>query len=57
MQINTYLYYKKETKNTVVYECTDEDDNPVIPTLYVRKSYLPTPRPERLTVSIVYEDE
>lgn len=56
MQINTYLYYKKGTKNTVVYACSEEEEAPMIPTLYVRKEHLPANPPTRITVSIVFDE-
>ena len=55
MQINTYMFLKKSTKGTHVYE--DKEENPAIPTLYVRKDHLPKPPPDRITVVIVLEDE
>ncbi len=54
MQINMTLYRTKETKGTVVYR--DVDENPAVPTLYIRKDHLPTPRPETVKVSISYDE-
>jgi len=44
---------EKETKNTVRYtEVLEDGESPVIGTLYVQKTYLPTSRPETISVTI-----
>ncbi len=50
-EINLVMCRSKETKGTVVYrDITDH----AVPTLYIRKGYLPTPPPE--TIKIVITD-
>ena len=44
---------EKETKNTVRYaEVLEDGESPVVGTLYVQKTYLPTTRPEVINVTI-----
>lgn len=44
------MIIKKETKGTVVYEATDE--NAGIRSVYIQKSSLNKPYPQKITISI-----
>lgn len=48
--MTTKLKYTKATKSTFVY--VSEDADAAIPTLYIKKSALPNPAPESITVTI-----
>lgn len=47
----THLQYVKETKNTYVY-AAQEDDTPLIPSLYIRKDALGTDAPKTLKITV-----
>jgi len=53
--MNTLLTFKKETKNTVVYENTE--DNAPVPTLYIKKSAFPDGAPDEITLNITEVEE
>lgn len=54
MSIKTIeLKLVKSTKGTHVYG--DDSDNAIIPTVYVKKSGLPTNPPETLTLTLEYD--
>lgn len=49
---------EKETKNAVRYQEIEDGSNPVgVGTLYVKKSALPSPAPELITVAIKIGDD
>ena len=47
---------EKETKGTVRYAEQNEDDNPVIGTLYMKKAALRGQRPPTIEITIQWED-
>ncbi len=51
-QFKLELVFKKETSGTYVYEQADKIEPAKIPTLYIRKSSLPTPPPMIITVEV-----
>ena len=56
MRLEATFTLEKETTGTVRYQEDAPDDNPVVGTLYVKKSALRGERPRRLTVVIEAED-
>lgn len=50
LPIRVAMAYAKETKGTYVFNAVA--DNAAVPTLYVRKSYLPNGAPESITLVI-----
>lgn len=54
MSIKTFeMKLVKSTKGTHVYG--DDSDNAIVPTVYVKKSGLPTKPPETLTMTLEYD--
>ena len=45
--------YTKSTKQTYVY--SENSDDPTVPTLYIRRSQMPSKPPEKITVTIEHE--
>lgn len=53
MPIKIKLEYVKSTKNTHVY--ASQEDDPAVPTLYIRKGHRPVMEPEKVVVRIEWE--
>ncbi len=47
------LKFKKSTKGTHVYE--DDSEDAAIPTVYIKRHALPDKPPEKITVTIEYD--
>lgn len=52
--IEVELTYRKSTKNKHVYG-DDPETSPPVQSLYIEKSYLPTPAPRIITVNVNWE--
>ncbi len=48
------LDYTKSTKQTFVY--SDNSDDPIVPTLYIRRAEMPKKPPEKVTISVEFEE-
>ena len=46
--------YTKSTKQTFVY--SDNNEEPTVPTLYVRRAAMPSKPPEKITLTIEFEE-